>query len=91
MLSVSLAGALECQMRVNDVFLRCVFERYDAVCHVRSTLKKPSRRSSSCSCLGQHHEHDKGHRDENEQAPKTRKTIRETTLEMRETVRQKTA
>ena len=26
MLSVSVEGAIECQLRVNDVFLRCVFE-----------------------------------------------------------------
>ena len=29
-LSVSVQSAMECQMHANDVFLRCVFERYDA-------------------------------------------------------------
>ena len=39
-LSMSVERAMEFHMRINDVFLGCVFERHDAVCHVCPTRKK---------------------------------------------------
>ena len=41
---------MQCRMSVDDVFLRCVHERYDAVCHVCSTRKTPLAATQDIAC-----------------------------------------
>ena len=54
-LSVFVESAMLCQVRVDDVFLRCVLDRHDVVCHVCATRKTRLWRQRKLLACGPKH------------------------------------